>query len=229
MTFEDKLKQRYSGEGGKRYHQSKRSVPDSAYPWIAKLRAEKIQPHISETDTVFEYGVGTGWNLAELKCKRRLGFDLSGHLEPVVRSHGIEFVKDIGDIADESMDVVVCHHVLEHTGNPPEILEQTRRILRPDGKLLLFVPFEKERRYRHYNPKEPNHHLYSWNVQTLGNLVRDIGFDIIRGEVREFGYDRFASVWAVRLGREQTGFRLIRRAIHLIKPASEVFIIAKKK
>lgn len=229
MALEDKLKQRYSGEGGKKYHQSKRSVPDSAYPWIAKLRAEKIQPHINETDTVFEYGLGTGWNLAELKCKRRLGSDLSGHLESVVRNHGIEFVKDIGDIEDESMDAVICHHVLEHTGNPPEIMEQIKRMLGPGGRLLLFVPFEKERRYRNYNPEEPNHHLYSWNVQTLGNLVSDIGFDIISGRVRRFGYDRFASVQSARLRWGQTGFRLIRRAIHLIKPASEVFIIAKKK
>ncbi len=229
MTFEDKLKQRYSGEGGKAYHESKRSVPDSAYQWIAKLRAEKINPHISETDTVFGYGVGTGWNLAELKCKRRLGFDISEHLEPIVQSHGIEFVKNIEDVADASIDVVICHHVLEHTGNPSEILKQTRRILRPNGKFLLFVPFEKERRYRHYNPDEPNHHLYSWNVQTLGNLVRDMGFTIARGRIQEFGYDRFASVWAVRLGWGQAGFRLIRRAIHLIKPASEVYIIAKKE
>ncbi len=229
MNFEDKLKQRYSGEGGKAYHETKRSVPDSAYNWIARLRAEKIEPQIGQNDTVLEYGVGTGWNLAEINCKRRLGFDLSEHLVPAVQSHGIEFIKDIGDVADESIDVVICHHVLEHTGNPPEILKQTKRILRPSGKLLLFVPFEKERRYRRYNPQEPNHHLYSWNVQTLGNLVRDMGFNIVQGRVQEFGYDRFASVWSARLGWGQVGFRLIRKAIHLIKPASEVYIVAKKE
>jgi SAM-dependent methyltransferase len=229
MNFEDKLKQRYSGEGGKAYHDTKRSVPDSAYSWIAKLRAEKIEPQINPGDTVLEYGVGTGWNLAQIKCKRRLGFDLSEHLEPLLQNHGMEFVKNIDEVADESIDVVICHHVLEHTGSPSEILKQIKRILRPDGKLLLFVPFEKERRYRRYNPEEANHHLYSWNVQTLGNLVSDMGFNIIRGRIQEFGYDRFASVWSARLGWGQGGFRLIRKAIHLIKPASEVYIIAKKQ
>lgn len=229
MTFEDKIRQRYSGEKGKQYHQTKRSVPDAAYTWIARLRAAKIQPFINKTDTVLEYGVGTGWNLAELDCERKLGFDLSEHLEPVVRSHGIEFVKDIKNIDEASVDVVVCHHMLEHTGNPPEIIKEIKRILRENGKLLLFVPFEKERRYRHFNPDEPNHHLYSWNVQTMGNLVSDIGFTISQGKVREFGYDRFAAVWAVRFGLGQTGYRLIRKAIHLIKPASEVYIMAKKE
>ena len=119
--------------------------------------------------------------------------------------------------------------MLEHTGNPPEIIKEIKRILRENGKLLLFVPFEKERRYRHFNPDEPNHHLYSWNVQTLGNLLSDIGFMVLQGKVREFGYDRFAAVWAVRLGLGQTGYRLIRKTIHLIKPASEVYIMAKKE
>ena len=190
---------------------------------------EKISPNVSQDDTVLEYGVGTGWNLAELKCSRKLGFDLSEHLEPIIKSHGIEFVKDIGTIADASIDVVICHHVLEHTSNPPEVLEQIKRILCHNGKFLLFVPYEKERRYRYYNPKEPNRHLYSWNVQTLGNLVRDMGFKITEGKIQEFGYDRFASVWAARFHLGQRGFRFIRRAIHLVKPACEVYIVAENE
>jgi len=229
MTFEDKIRQRYSGEKGRRYHRSKRSIPDSAYQWVAELRAEKIRPFINKTDVVLEYGVGTGWNLAELDCQCKFGFDLSEHLEPVNLSHGIEYVKDIKKIDDASVDVVICHHMLEHTSNPPEILKEIKRILRENGKLLLFVPFEKERRYHHFNPDELNHHLYSWNVQTMGNLLSDIGFTIIQGKVREFGYDRFAAVWAVKLGLGRKGYRLIRKIIHLIKPASEVYIMAKKE
>jgi ubiquinone/menaquinone biosynthesis C-methylase UbiE len=228
MTLEDKTRQRYSGEKGKQYHQTKRSIPEEAYNWVARHRAAKIQPFINKTDTILEYGVGTGWNMAELDCKKKLGSDLSEHLEPVVRSHGIEFVKDIKNIDDASVHVVICHHMLEHAANPPEILNEIRRILCENGKLLLFVPFEKERRYRQFNPDEPNHHLYSWNVQTLGNLISDMGFSIIQGKVREFGYDRFAAVWAVRFGLGETGYKLIRKTIHLIKPASEVYIIAKK-
>lgn len=229
MSFEDKIKERYSGEKGKNYHDSKRTIPEPAYPWVAKLRAEKIIPYIKQTDTILEYGVGTGWNLAELNCKKRLGYDLSEHLEPILKSHNIEYIKDLNTIENDSINIVVCHHVLEHVSNPPEVFKEIRRILCDDGKLLLYVPYEKERRYHHYNPNEPNHHIYSWNVQTLGNLVCDMGFRFINGQVQEFGYDRFAAVWAVKLGLGETGFRLIRKTIHLIKPASEVCIIAEKE
>jgi len=226
MAFQDKIKQRYSAEQGKAYHDTKRFIPDRAYLWVARLRAQKFSPYVSENDTVLEYGVGTGWNLAELKCKRRLGYDLSEHLKPVIESHGIEFLKDITAVGDGSIDVVICHHVLEHTSNPPEVLQQITHMLRPNGKLLLFVPYEKERRYRYYNPREPNHHLYSWNVQTLGNLVEDVGFKVIEARVGRFGYDRFAAVWSARLGLGELGYRFIREVIHLLRPAFEVRIIA---
>ena len=77
-----------------------------------------------------------------------------------------------------------------------ELATPARRLLRPGGKLLLFVPFERERRYRIYRPDEPNHHLYSWNVQTLGNLMTELGFELLDGKVACFGYDRIAAVIA---------------------------------
>ena len=40
--------------------------------------------------------------------------------------------------------------------------------------------------------------LYSWNVQTLGNLLETNGFTVIEGLVGRFGYDRFSAVFAVR-------------------------------
>ncbi|MEW8062525.1 MAG: hypothetical protein AB2797_05370, partial [Candidatus Thiodiazotropha sp.] len=109
------------------------------------------------------------------------------------------------------------------------VLAEIRRLLKKDGRLLLFVPYEKEKRYRKYDPQEPNHHLYAWNVQTLGNLVDDCGFEITSGAVRRFGYDRFAANWAQRLGFGESGFRLIRWAAHTLKPAQEVFMVASPR
>jgi SAM-dependent methyltransferase len=184
---------------------------------------------VQREDTVLEYGVGVGWNLARIECQRRVGFDLSEIVGPVVESHGIEFVRDVSNIADKSIDIVICHHVLEHTINPPEILEEIKRMLRHKGRLLLFVPYEKERRLRYYNSKEAKHHLYSWNAQTLGNLVESIGLKVIEGTLGRFGYDRFAAVWASRFGLGESGFRALRRTVLLLKPMFEVRVVAEKE
>jgi SAM-dependent methyltransferase len=216
----------YQGDAGKHYHDSKRAVPPAAFAWVARLRSEKLAHYVKGTDTVFEYGVGFGWNLALLRCQRKIGFDKAEFLETGLRERGIEFVRGINSIPASSIDILICHHTLEHTLHPPTALAEMRHLLRPGGKLLLFVPFEKEGRYRRFNPTEPNHHLYSWNVQTLGNLVEEMGFTVIEGRIGQFGYDRFAATWADRWHLGETGFRLVREAVHLIRPGLEVRLVA---
>ncbi len=220
---------RYQGEAGRRYQEEKRGIPEAAVPWVARLRAQKLAPFVRPGDVVLEYGVGQGWNLSALTCRRKIGFDVADFLESAVRAQGIEYVAETTTIADGTIDVVVCHHTLEHLLNPPAALGEMRRLLAPSGKLLLFVPFEREAKYRHFDPAEPNHHLYSWNTQTLGNLVKEARFEIQEAGCGEFGYSRFAAVWAVKFHLGEAGFRAIRRLLHIIRPGREVRIVAVKK
>jgi SAM-dependent methyltransferase len=224
----EQAQRHYQGEAGRRYQQHKRGIPDSAVAWVARLRAEKLSPFIRSSDVVLEYGVGLGWNLAALQCRRKIGFDVGDFLEPSIRALGIEYMSDTKSMADGTMDVVVCHHTLEHVPYPPGVLAEIRRLLAPSGKLLLFVPLEWEAKYHHFIPDEPNHHLYSWNTQTLGNLVRESGFDVAEAGTGEFGYSRFAAVWASKLRMGENGFRFLRRLLHIVKPIREVRIIAVK-
>ena len=219
---------RYRGEAGRAYQEQKRAVPRAAFPWIARLRAEKFQANIGQSDAVLELGAGLGWNLAELKCGHRTATDLEDFLEPELKKSGIEFFSTSTILADRSFNVIICHHVLEHVEKPTEMLTEIHRLLRPGGKLLLHVPFEKEHRYRRFDPDEPNHHLYSWNAQTLGNLVSDAGFRILSAGVGEFGYDRAAAKWASRLHGGEKLFRALRRLAHMYRPALEVRIVAER-
>lgn len=223
MTSADR---HYTGEAGKEYHHQKRALPPAAIAWVARLRAEKIQSHVQPTDTVFEYGAGTGWNLLHLRCARRLAFDISEHAGS--DDPAIEWTRDLHSIPPASMDVLLCHHALEHLLHPAEALDTMRQLLRPGGRLLLFVPYEKERRYRRFNPAEPNHHLYSWNAQTLGNLVTEAAFELDSARIGEFGYDRFAAALATQWKIGEAGFRLIRRLAHTLKPASEVRVGSRR-
>lgn len=219
----------YQGEAGRAYHGQKRGIPQQAEPWVARHRAIKIAPHLDEKDVLFEYGVGSGWNLAALKCARKIGCDVSDFLAPVVRGHGIEFLADARELPAGSVDVALCHHTLEHVESPLAVLQELHRVLRPEGRLLLFVPFENERRYQQHDPCEPNHHLYSWNVQTLGNLVTAAGFDLRRIEVAVFRFDRFAARWAVRLRLGERGYRIIRLLANLLDPGHEIRLVSVKR
>src|SRR5688572_26094287 len=107
----------YRGEAGQRYQQQKRAVPDEAVPWVARLRAEKLQPHINPSDIVVEFGAGLGWNLAHLKCARRIGTDLEDFLPANLKQSGVEFCPRSEDLPSDCAHVVICHHVLEHVEN----------------------------------------------------------------------------------------------------------------
>jgi SAM-dependent methyltransferase len=161
-----------------------------------------------------------------LQCARRLGHDISEFLRSDLTRHGIEFVPDIAQVGTGVVDVAICHHALEHVLDPAAILLEISRVLRSGGTLLVAVPFEKERRYRRYRSHEPNHHLYSWNPQTLGNLVTETGYVLDSVQLGEFGYDRFAAVWGQRLRLGERGFGLVRRMAHLLQPGREVSLTA---
>jgi SAM-dependent methyltransferase len=219
--------QHYRGESGQRYQREKRAVPERAYPWIARLRAEKFSS-IGVDDVVVEFGAGLGWNLANLKCARRIAIDLEDFLPWDLKKSGVEFRESAAALAENFADAIICHHVLEHVEVPTEMLQHARRILKPNGRLFVNVPFEKEGRYRRYDAAEPNHHLYSWNAQSLGNLMTSQGFQIQEIGIGQFGYDRFAAKLALRFNGGEGGFRMIRRLAHLLRPGLEVRAVAAK-
>jgi SAM-dependent methyltransferase len=155
-----------------------------------------------------------------------VGHDVTPDLAETVRPLGIEFVLDPTTLPSNAFDVLICHHVLEHVPDPLAVLQGFHRMLRPGGRLLLAVPFEKERRYRRFDPGEPNHHLYSWNVQTLGNLLTVAGWECRSLGLRDYGYERIAARWATRLHLGEPGFALVRRLVHLLEPIEEISGVA---
>jgi SAM-dependent methyltransferase len=227
-TAHDAARQAYRGAAGQAYHGEKRAVPQAAIPWLIRVRAAVFQPEIGLMDSVIELGCGAGWNLAGLKCGRRVGMDVAVLLRAEVESAGIEFCETTAHLPPAQFDRVLCHHALEHVPDPLGCLAEACRLLTPKGRLLLAVPWEREARYRRFDPAEPNHHLFSWNVQTLGNLVTVAGLEIDSIGLRTYGYDRRAAIWAVRFGLGEAGFRGIRQMLQTLRPLKEVVVVARR-
>jgi SAM-dependent methyltransferase len=227
-THPDPAARHYQGDSGVAYHEGKRALDPRALPWVQKLRAEKFSRWIRPDDDVFEYGVGSGWNLALLPCRRRMGCDVAEFLRPRLEALGIEFFARPEDAPSGVATVAICHQALEHTLVPTAALAELARILAPGGRLILHVPWEVEHRFARFNPNDRNHHLYHWNVQNLGNLVTTLGWRIEEIRPRRYGWDRIAAQIAVRARLGETGFRVLRRAMILCRPLREVELIARR-
>lgn len=211
---------------GAAYYLDLMAMPVDAYAMVSRLRARKLQPHIKPSDTVFEFGVGSGLNLASLDCAGRTGFDINPNSSVEAAKHGIQMVgaEDAG-----RYDIVICHHVLEHVLSPAECLNSLRDRLNTNGRLLLYVPYEEQRRYQKHIASDPNHHLYSWTPHTLANLLSECGYDVQSASLGAFGYERFAARIAAQYRLGAMGFHLIHRLAHLLRGEREVRLVARRR
>ena len=75
-------------------------------------------------------------------------------------------------IEDESVDAVLSVQVLEHVENPPAYLAQARRVLKPDGSLILSThgtwPY-------HPDPSD----FWRWTIEGLNLEISRAGFEVL--------------------------------------------------
>ena len=81
----------------------------------------------------------------------------------------IDFEKDRLSFADNSVDTVICANVLEHIFNYNHLVGEIKRILRPQGQLIGFVPF-----LINYHP-DP-HDYFRYTNEALNKILKDNGF-----------------------------------------------------
>jgi 2-polyprenyl-3-methyl-5-hydroxy-6-metoxy-1,4-benzoquinol methylase len=89
-------------------------------------------------------GDGTLLNLARRRGFEVLGVELSSHMASFVReAYKIDIVEkplERAGLGDASFDIVTGQEVLEHLTDPVGWLREVRRILKPEGTLLLTTP-----------------------------------------------------------------------------------------
>jgi hypothetical protein len=217
----------YAKEFGTAYHRARR-LPGAGEQWIAALRAEKLRSWIASEHRVLEYGVGFGWNLAALKCREKVGFDVAD-LGAEVEAKGIRFESREELLPKNSFDAILAHHVLEHVPSPFACLSRLQSLLCATGKLLVFVPFERERKYRRFRTTDRAHHLYSWSLCSLEHLLTANGWRVQESRLLHFRFDRAAAVATARLRGGQRLFRLLRAVGVRLLPEYEICLVAQPR
>lgn len=218
----------YQKDNGVQYHSAVHDYPEEAKIWIANLRKEKIQKHITKNSSVFEYGAGFGFNIREITAQRKLAYDIASHLKDQYNDTDVEFTDSLNTVNEEKFDSIICHHVLEHVPTPTKTLQDINNRLNVNGSFLLYIPMEHGSRYNRVKPDDKDHHIYSWNFQTISNLVTFSGFRVISVSKNRFGYDFISSRITKRLWLGEKTYRIIRVLLNLIRPVYEIEVVAKK-
>lgn len=125
-----------------------------------------------------------------------------------------------------SLDVIVCHHTLGLLPDPHQVLLTFKSLLKPRGRLLLFVPLETERSVRALAGEDSSPWLYTWTVQSLGNLLGEAGFQLVEGKILRYSSESFALRAAFFLDARERTFHLARALGSFLQPCREILALA---
>ena len=138
-------------------------------------------------------GVGTLVDAANRKGFCACGVEVSSWASRFAREEkNLEVITGYLEVAcfsDECFDVVTLNHVLEHVENPLALLSEIRRILRPDGLLVIGVPnigsIMASLKGVRWASLRPNEHIWHFTTATLRMLSRQSGFTDVMFESRD--------------------------------------------
>ena len=144
-------------------------------------------------DEILEIGSGRGWFSIELANKniRMTALDLSINNLNKIKSINPKINIVLGDanklpFDNERFDWIVANEVLEHLEYPEKAISEWKKYLKPNGKILISVPFREKIRYSlciHCNKKTPlNAHLHAFDEAKLAYIFRKCNMKILRTE-----------------------------------------------
>jgi SAM-dependent methyltransferase len=164
----------YRGDDGAAYLEQRQGALTDH---VQSLRASLFQDLGAADKTIVDFGCGTGGLLNRLEAGRRVGIEIGEAAAALARESGIEVHSSLDELADDSADVVVSFHAIEHVERPIDILCEIGRVTKPGGTIRLVVPGElathpEQGRWR----PNSDRHLHTWTPLLLGNLAERCGY-----------------------------------------------------
>lgn len=118
---------------------------------IRKMEWDAIKSYIPSNSSFLDVGCGAGYSL--IKAHEDCGCMVQG-VDPAPGEHGVgRYTTDLWrerpiiqasaedlPFPDDSFDVVYSSHVLEHVRSESKALEEMKRVLKPNGVLILGMP-----------------------------------------------------------------------------------------
>jgi SAM-dependent methyltransferase len=129
---------------------------------------------------ILDIGCGTGANLEMLsEFGDAQGVDVSGEALAFCRARGLDQVKQ-GEAEqlpyeDQKFDLVTALDVVEHLDDDLGGLKEMRRVLRPDGRALIFVPAFM---FLWGVQDDVSHHRRRYTLPSLLKAVEAAGFEV---------------------------------------------------
>ncbi|GAA3566352.1 class I SAM-dependent methyltransferase [Snuella lapsa] len=199
---EDKLPDYYNSEDYISHTDTKRNVFEKAYHFVRKMALKHKLDLINSFDLkdkkLLDVGCGTG---DFLKVAKDGDWEVFG-VEPNEKARAIANQKtenatfeteQLLKFKESSFDVISLWHVLEHLPNLQEQLNLFKKILKPDGVLIIAVPnynsYDANYYKKHWAAYDVPRHLWHFSKTSISKLMEKQNMKV--DKIKPMWFDAF--------------------------------------
>lgn len=151
----EQLSRYYESEDYISHTDGRRSLFEKIYQFVKGItlkRKLKLINSISQKGHLLDIGAGTGdfLSIAKKDTWKVVGIEPNQKAKSIAMNKGVDFVKNLNELEDNTFDVITMWHVLEHVPNLEEYIEQLKRLVKPQGKIIIAVPNFKSYDAKYY-------------------------------------------------------------------------------
>ena len=198
----EKLPGYYQSEDYISHTDSKRNLFEKVYHLVRKVSLKSklnlINSFSFEEKYLLDIGCGTG---DFLQTGQQNGWKVLG-VEPnhdarkianIKTSNSVFDTSELSNFESNSFDVITLWHVLEHLPDLENQMSIFKRLLKPNGRLIIAVPNYQSYDAKHYKAfwaaYDVPRHLWHFNQDSISKLISKESFEVVK--VKPMWFDAF--------------------------------------
>ena len=195
----ERLPSYYESEDYISHTDGKRTLFEKMYHLVKsnaiKNKVKLINQWQPEKGTLLDIGAGTGDFLLEAKKQNWIitGIEPNDKAKQIAIQKGVSFGTNLEELANESFDVISMWHVLEHVPNLEEQIATLKRLLKPNGTIIIAVPNFKSYDAKYYAEfwaaYDVPRHLWHFSKTAIKKLFADQNMQLKK--VKPMWFDSF--------------------------------------
>lgn len=194
----EKLPSYYESDDYISHTDGKRSLFEKAYHLIKGIALKnklKLINAQSPKGKLLDIGAGTGDFLVVAKNDgwQTTGIEPSAKAKAIAVNKGVTFSESLSALESNSFDVITMWHVLEHVPNLEEYISELKRLIKPNGTIVIAVPnfksFDANYYGKYWAAFDVPRHIWHFSKITIDKLFSEKGMKLV--EVLPMKFDSF--------------------------------------
>ncbi len=195
----DKLPSYYESEDYISHTDSKRTLFEKLYHLVKtnalKNKVALITKQNPLKGNLLDIGAGTGdfLNHAKNSGWNCVGIEPNEKAKNIAISKGVNFTNTLEELENNSFDVITMWHVLEHIPDLENHIKTLKKLLKPNGTIIIAVPNYKSFDAKHYDSfwaaYDVPRHLWHFSKTSIQKLFKKENLEL--NKVKPMWFDSF--------------------------------------